>query len=121
MDLGERLRQFREFRGLSQGNIEDCFVATARGWENGQTAPSVETLERLASALEVPLYQFLYEGEKPPKSLETQTQQIEDWASRGKGRCMLSKLQKAMRKMSAPDRALLLSMATKMVGKKRRT
>ena len=34
--------------------------------ENGHTVPSVETLEKLARGLEVPLYQLFYEGEEPP-------------------------------------------------------
>jgi hypothetical protein len=89
--------------------------------ENGHSVPSIETLGKFARALGVPLYQFLYEGEKPPKSLKTQAQEMDDWASRGKGGRLFSKLQKAIQKMSVPDRALLLNTAAKMVGKKRRT
>ena len=48
---------------------------------------------------------------------KTQVQEIDDWASRGKGRRIFSKLQNALRKMSVPDRALLLYLAAKMVGK----
>lgn len=124
MDVGERLRQFRESKGFSQGKIEErtgllrCYVSRV---ENGHTVPSVETLEKFARALDVPLYQLLYEGEKPPQSLKTQAQETEDWASRGKGRRMFTKLQRAIQKMSVPDRALLLSMAARMVGKQRRT
>jgi len=35
--------------------------------ENGHTVPAIETLEKLARALEVPLYQLFYDGEEPPK------------------------------------------------------
>lgn len=121
MDVGTRLKQFRELKGLSQGKIEGrtgllrCYVSRV---ENGHTIPSVETLEKFARALEMPLYQFLYEGEKPPKSLKAQ--EIDDWASRGKGRRIFSRLQNALQRMSVPDRALLLYMAAKMVGKQRR-
>ena len=121
MDVGTRLKQFRELKGLSQGKIEGrtgllrCYVSRV---ENGHTIPSIETLEKFARALEMPLYQFLYEGEKPPKSLKAQ--EIDDWASRGKGRRIFSKLQNALQKMSVPDRTLLLYMAAKMVGKQRR-
>jgi transcriptional regulator with XRE-family HTH domain len=124
MDVGERVKQFRELKGLSQGQIEQrtglirCYISRV---ENGHTVPSIETLEKLARALELPLYQLLYEGNKPPKSLKTQPPEIDDWASRRKGRRMFSKLQKAMQKMSASDRALLLCMAAKMVAKKRHT
>ena len=124
MDVGNRLRQFRELRGLSQGELEGrtgllrCYISRV---ENGHTIPSVETLEKFARALDMLLYQFLYEGKRSPQSLKTQSQEIEDWASRGKGRRIFSRLQNALRKMSASDRTLLLYMATKMVGKKRAT
>jgi transcriptional regulator with XRE-family HTH domain len=123
MDVGSRLKQFRETKGLSQGKIEGrtgllrCYISRV---ENGHTLPSVETLEKFARALDMPLYQLLYEGERPPKSLNTQAQEKEDWASRGKGSRTFSKLQNALQKMSVSDRALLLSMAGKMVGKKSR-
>jgi len=122
MDVGDRLKQFRELRGLSQGKIEEL-TGLLRSYisrvENGHTVPSVETLQKFARALDMPLYQLLYEGEKPPKSLKPQAQEIDDWASRGKGRRTFSKLQNALQKMSESDRALLLCMAAKMVGKPR--
>ena len=124
MDVGDRLKQFRELRGLSQGKIEDrtgllrCYISRV---ENGHTVPSVETLEKFARALDMPLYQLLYEEERSPKSIKTQEQEIDDWASRGKGRRIFSKLQKALQKMSVPDRALLLYMVAKMAGKPRKS
>jgi transcriptional regulator with XRE-family HTH domain len=124
MDVGNRLKQFRELKGLSQGKLEGrtgllrCYISRV---ENGHTVPSIETLEKFARALDMPLYQLLYEGEGPPKSLKTQAQEIDDWASRGKGRRTFSKLQNALQKMSVPDRTLLLYMAAKMVGKKSHT
>ena len=55
-------------RTLTQGDIEKR-SGVVRPYlsriENGHTVPSIETLEK--PALEVPLYQLLYEGEKPPK------------------------------------------------------
>ena len=123
MDVGDRLKQLRELRGLSQGKIEErtgllrCYISRV---ENGHTVPSIETLEKFARALDMPLYQLLYEGEKPPQSLKRQAQDIDDWASQGKGRRIFSKLQKAIQKMSVPDRALLLCMAAKIVDKKGR-
>jgi transcriptional regulator with XRE-family HTH domain len=124
MDVGNRLKQIRELKGLSQGKIEGrtgllrCYISRV---ENGHTVPSLETLEKFARALDMPLYQLLYEEERPPKSLKTQAQEIDDWASRGKGRRIFSKLQNALQKMSVPDRALLLYMAAKMVGKPRKS
>jgi transcriptional regulator with XRE-family HTH domain len=123
MDVGERVKQFREMHGLSQGEIEErtgllrCYISRV---ENGHTVPSVETLEKFAGALEVPLYQLLYEGEKPPRSPSAQERAIEDWASGRKGRRTFSKLQKAIQRMSGTDRTLLLHITSKMVGIRRR-
>lgn len=122
MDVGNRLKQLREWKGLSQGKLEEhtgllrCYISRV---ENGHTVPSVETLEKFTRALEMPLYQLLYEGKRPPKSPKTEASEIDDWASRGKGRRIFSKLRNALQEMSVPDRALLLCMAAKMVGKPR--
>ena len=51
---------------------------------------------------------------------ERMIRMMDDWASQGKGRRIFSKLQKAIQKMSVPDRTLLLSMAAKIVGKRSR-
>src|SRR5215831_17940560 len=69
MLIGERLRQLREQKGFSQGDIEKasgllrCYISRV---EHGHTVPTIETLERFATALSVPLYQLFYEGEEPP-------------------------------------------------------
>jgi transcriptional regulator with XRE-family HTH domain len=122
IDVGARLKQFRELKGLSQGTIQGR-AGLLRSYisrvENGHTVPSVETLQKFARALDMPLYELFYEAEKPPQSPKTQAQEIEDWTSQGKGRRIFSKLQEALRKMSVSDRALLFDIAAKMVGKKR--
>jgi transcriptional regulator with XRE-family HTH domain len=70
MIIGDRLREMREEKKLSQGDIEKrtgllrCYISRV---ENGHTDPAIETLEKLARALECPLYQLFYEGEEPPK------------------------------------------------------
>ena len=72
MLLGDRLRAIREAKKLSQGDIEKL-TGLPRPYvsriENGHTVPSIETLEKLARGLAVPLYQFFYEGEDPPAPL----------------------------------------------------
>ena len=71
MVISDRLRAIREQKDLSQGDIEErtglkrCYVSRV---ENGHTVPSIETLEKMARALEVPMYQLFYDGEAPPKS-----------------------------------------------------
>ena len=70
MLIGERIRALRETKGLTQGDIEErcgllrCYTSRV---ENGHTVPSLETIEKIARALEIPLYQVFYDGEKPPE------------------------------------------------------
>jgi len=122
MDVGDRLKQLRELKGLSQGQIEQrtglfrCYVSRV---ENGHTVPSLETLEKFAEALELPLYHLFYEGEKPPQASKIQPKDTDDWARGRKGRRIFGKLLKAVRKMSPSDRALLLHTADKMFRRKR--
>jgi transcriptional regulator with XRE-family HTH domain len=70
MLLAHRLRAIREAKNLSQGDIEER-SGLKRSYilrvENGHTGPSVETLEKLARALQVPLYQLFFEGDEPHK------------------------------------------------------
>lgn len=85
--------------------------------ENGHTVPAIETLEKIAGALEVPLYQFFYEGEEPPKLpniLKRKTSDDFVWASKGKQAAYLYKLTKCLSKTSDTDRKLLMAMAQRM-------
>src|SRR5216684_457195 len=69
MDIGNRLRSVRQEKNLSQGDIEQrtgllrCYISRV---ENGHTVPAIETLEKMARALELPLYQLMYDGQEPP-------------------------------------------------------
>jgi len=69
MILGTRIRKLREAKNLSQADVEKRTGLT-RSYisrvEKGHTVPSLETLERLAAAVEVPLYQLFYEGDDLP-------------------------------------------------------
>ena len=71
MILSERIRSIREQKNMTQGDIEDR-TGLKRSYvsrlEHGRTIPSLATLEKFAQALEVPLYQFFYDGEEPPKA-----------------------------------------------------
>jgi transcriptional regulator with XRE-family HTH domain len=68
--IGDQLRAMREEKQLSQGDIEKrtgllrCYISRV---ENGHTVPAIETLEKMARALEVPMYRLFYDGEKPPE------------------------------------------------------
>jgi transcriptional regulator with XRE-family HTH domain len=68
LKIGERIRAFRQQRGLSQGDIEQrtgllrCYLSRV---ENGHTVPSLQTLARIATALEIPLAEFFMESDTP--------------------------------------------------------
>ncbi len=118
MDVGYRLRSLREEKKLSQGDIEKrtgllrCYISRV---ENGHTVPAVETLEKMARALEMPLYQLMYDGQEPPILLRNRNgNHAAEWGSAGKDARFLNKLCLSLAKMSERDRKLLLSFAEKM-------
>ncbi len=126
MIIGDRLRELREEKKLSQGDIEKrtgllrCYISRV---ENGHTVPAIETLKKLAGALEIPLYQVFYEGDEPPKLpnlLKRKTANDIVWGSSGKQAVYLHKLTKCLSKAGDPDRKLLLAMAQKMVAGRNR-
>jgi len=121
MIIGDRLRELREEKKLSQGDIEKrtgllrCYISRV---ENGHTVPAIETLEKLARALEIPLYQLFYEGEEPPKLPNLLKRKASDdivWGSSGKQAMYLHKLRKCLSKAQDTDRKFLLAVAQKMV------
>src|SRR6202040_3781207 len=122
MVISDRLRQLREDKKLSQGDIEKrtgllrCYISRV---ENGHTVPAIETLEKLARALEVPLYQLFYDGEKPPELPNLPKRKSSDdiaWGSTGKDARFLGKLRRLLARTEEEDRKLLLYMAQKMAG-----
>ena len=50
---------------LTDKNQARCVVLSATPVENGHTVPAVETLEKFARALEVPMYVLFYDGDEP--------------------------------------------------------
>ena len=120
MIIGDRLRELREAKKLSQGDIEKR-TGLVRPYisrvENGHTVPSIETLEKMARALEIPMYQLFYDGEEPPKLPNLPTRKSSDdiaWGSSGKDARFLSKLRRLLGKAEEADRKLLLYLAQKM-------
>jgi transcriptional regulator with XRE-family HTH domain len=119
MIIGDRLRELREAKQLSQGDIEKrtgllrCYISRV---ENGHTVPAIQTLEKMARALEVPLYQLFYEGEEPPKvpNVLKENSSEDAWGSSGKDARFLSKLRRLLSKSDEQDRNIILHMAKKM-------
>ena len=123
MIIGDRLRALREEKKLSQGDIEKrtgllrCYISRV---ENGHTVPAIETLEKLARAFEVPLYQLFYDGEEPPElpNLPKRKSASEiAFGSSGKQALFLNRLRRVLGTLDEGDRKLLLFMAQKMANR----
>ncbi len=123
MIICDRLRALREEKKLSQGDIEKrtgllrCYISRV---ENGHTVPAIETLEKMARALEVPLYQLFYDGEEPPKLpnlLKGKSSDENAWGSSGKDGRYLNKLRRVLSKTDEGNRKLVMHMAQKMAGR----
>ena len=126
MIIGDRLRTMREEKHFSQGDIEKktgllrCYISRV---ENGHTVPAIETLEKMARALEIPMYQLFYDGEKPPEIPNLPKRKSFDdiaWGSTGKDARYLSKLRRLLGKTEEGNRKLILYMVQKMAGTKSR-
>lgn len=117
MIIGERLRQLRESKKLSQGHVENrtgllrCYISRV---ENGHTVPNIETLEKLASALEVPMYKLFYDGDKPARKPDLNGDG--DIGSRASevDAAELRTFRKLLGRMTEERRKLLFAMAQRM-------
>src|SRR6516164_227952 len=123
MIIGDRLRTLREAKKLSQGDVEKrtgllrCYVSRV---ENGHTVPSVETLEKIAQALEVLLYQLFYEGDQPAPvgnwHVKRETSEL-NWTRSGEGASLFARLRQLLRRIGDEDREFLMFVARKMARK----
>ena len=121
MLIGQKLREIREAKNMSQVEIAEAtglvqpYVSRV---ENGHTIPGVETLEKWASALKVPLYQILYDGEEPPKPLKLSSNHNRElWGSSARDLHDLKRLRQFLSKMNEQERELLLSLAGRMASR----
>ena len=121
MIIGDRLRELREEKKFSQGEIEKrtgllrCYISRV---ENGHTVPAVETLEKFARALEVPMYQLFYDSEQPSKLPNLPKRKATNdilWGNSGKEARMLAQFCRLFSAMEAGDLGMVLFMAQKMV------
>ena len=97
-----------------------------RGWfvqptifadvENSHTIPTVEMLEKMARALDMYLYQFLYEGPEPPALPKLGIAPNRDgWGSSGKDARVLQKLRGYLSKVTPRDRRVLMAVVSQLV------
>jgi transcriptional regulator with XRE-family HTH domain len=107
--IGSTIRSYRLQRGMSQGDIEKrtgllrCYLSRV---ENGHTVPSLETLSKIASAMEISLSQFFTDEGAPQPELNAITLQEDEIR-------FLSQIQRYSSNLSESDRKLLLAMVRK--------
>src|SRR5260370_42255362 len=120
MIIGDRLREMRVAKKLSQGDVEKrtgllrCYISRV---ENGHTVPAVETLEKMARAFEVPLYQLFYDGEEPPNVptlLKHKSAGEGAWGNFGKDARYLRKLRHGLGISKPHNRTTILLLAQTM-------
>ncbi|WP_245781972.1 helix-turn-helix domain-containing protein [Granulicella pectinivorans] len=107
-NIGTTIRGYRLQKGMSQGDIEKrtgllrCYLSRV---ENGHTIPSLETLQKIARALDLQLAQFFAEETvgKEMSSLHLSEEEIR----------FLTQVQRYSSHLSDSDRKLLLAMVRK--------
>lgn len=119
MFIGQRIRDIRESKNLSQGDIKrrtGLHRSYTSRVENGHTVPGIEILEKFARALEVPLYKFFYDGAGPPKKPRLPAAKSAEpmWGASGNARRELRTFANSLARMDERQRKLLLDMAMRM-------
>ncbi|MFZ3331887.1 MAG: helix-turn-helix transcriptional regulator [Candidatus Acidiferrales bacterium] len=118
MVIGDKLKELREIKELSQGDIEKrtgllrCYISRV---ENGHTVPSVDTLEKMARALEVPMYRLFTDEDRieKPKISFSKAESAHNTNQDAKLRPFV----KALSRLTDKDQKLLLHMASKMANR----
>ncbi|MEO8870770.1 MAG: helix-turn-helix transcriptional regulator [Granulicella sp.] len=108
MNIGMTIRGFRQQKGMSQGDIEKrtgllrCYLSRV---ENGHTVPSLDTLKKIAGALDLQLAEFFAEGPETKEifGLNLNAEEIR----------FLTQVQRYSANLSESDRRLLLAMVRK--------
>jgi len=110
MNIGETIRNYRLQKGMSQGDIEKrtgllrCYLSRV---ENGHTIPSLDTLSKIAGAMELPLSQFFSDSGHTNGSKGLP--QLSDDEVR-----FLSQIRRYSTNLNDSDRKLVLAMVKKM-------
>ena len=118
MVIGDKLKELRETKKLSQGDIEKrtgllcCYISRV---ENGHTVPNADTLEKMARVLEVPLYR-LFTDDPHVKKPDIPIPNGEPAHNR-KQDAQLRPFVKALSRLADKDQRLLFHMASKMANR----
>ncbi len=108
INIGTTIRGYRLQKGMSQGDIEKrtgllrCYLSRV---ENGHTVPSLETLQKIARALDLQLSEFFAEETvgKEMSGMNLGEDEIR----------FLTQVQRYSANLSESDRRLLLAMVRK--------
>ena len=108
MTIGSTIRGYRQQKGMSQGDVEKktgllrCYLSRV---ENGHTVPSLDTLQKIAGALNLPLSQFFAEEivGREMASMNLSEDEIR----------FLTQIQRYSAHLTESDRKLLLAMVRK--------
>ena len=120
MIIGDRLKAVRESKNLSQGHIEQrtgllrCYISRV---ENGHTVPSIDTLEKIARALEVPLYQLFYDSDAPPKALAIVKGDSKNGQRPVREQREIQKVGQLFLKLNARDQGIVRAMMSKLAAR----
>src|SRR5947209_11526783 len=111
MNIGETIRNYRMQKGMSQGDIEKrtgllrCYLSRV---ENGHTIPSLDTLAKIAQAMELPLGQFFAESHANGNNAKNLPALTEEEVR------FLSQIRRYSSSLNDSDRKLVLAMVKKM-------
>jgi transcriptional regulator with XRE-family HTH domain len=128
MSIGQKIRRLREQKGLSQGDIQrqtGMLCGYISRVEHGHTTSCLETLQRFAAALDVPMYRLFYNaedgalpvavgGRPTPATIEDLSQST---GTEGSEARVLLQLKGLIGNMIESDRALLLDFARKLANR----
>ena len=76
--------------------------------------PAIETPEKMARALEVPMYRLFHDGDAPASLRKFKPPKDDEFGSTGGEAVYLSKLRRLLAKMEPGDQKLVLHMAQKV-------
>jgi transcriptional regulator with XRE-family HTH domain len=123
INIGNRICVERKAKGLSQADLERrCGLARCRiSWlEHGRSVPTIQTLEKIADALEIPVCSLFCDGDEPAQAVKISNESATN-GTRRRGRKNEVKLVRELReqvsRMREDDQHLLLFIARKMAGR----
>jgi transcriptional regulator with XRE-family HTH domain len=123
INVGSRICAERKAKNLSQADLERrCGLARCRiSWlEHGRAVPTIETLEKISDALEIPVYRLLYDGDESVQVANASSKIATNGKSRRSRKNevrLLRELREQVSRIHEDDQRLLLFIARKMAGR----